>query len=145
MCCCLWHLPRKPHASRRVWEPWDSQSLEQHGTCSSHGPFPASCSSCWLLDCFMDCVHLAGSHKPPPRGLLGLPLAEVQRDPSSMGVTGRILCVLWSRKSHQSLNLLFLVVVYADGELSKMGVGMLKGKKCESQASDFSFALARGR
>lgn len=29
--------------------------------------------------------------------------------------------------------------------LKKVGVGVLKGKKCESQAPNFSFAFAKGR
>lgn len=86
-------------------------------TLLSRDLFPAYWSSCSLLDGLLDCLHPTGTHEPPPLSCpcngspMGLLLAEVQGDPSSMGVTGRIFCAPWSRKSHKSLNLLIFVLV----------------------------------
>lgn len=49
-----------------------------------------------------------------------------------------------SRKFHKCLNLLVLVLGYAGRVLKKMGVGVLRGNRCESLALYFSFAFATG-
>lgn len=49
-----------------------------------------------------------------------------------------------SRKFHKCLNLLVLVLGFAGRVLKKVGVGVLRGNRCESQALYFSFAFAKG-
>lgn len=49
-----------------------------------------------------------------------------------------------SRKFHKCLNLLVLVLGFAGRVLKKVGVGVLRGNRCESQALHFSFAFAKG-
>lgn len=49
-----------------------------------------------------------------------------------------------SRKFHKCLNLLVLVLGFAGRVLKKVGVGVLRGNRCESLALYFSFAFAKG-
>lgn len=49
-----------------------------------------------------------------------------------------------SRKFHKCLNLLVLVLGFAGRVLKKVGVGVLRGNSCESQAPYFSSASAKG-
>lgn len=98
MCCCLWHLTRRPHTCHRVWEPRDFQGLGQHGTLFSLvvpflplGPHVAY-SMVFGLFASSRQSQVPTLSCPYHRSPLGLPLAVVQRDPSSVGVTGRIPC-----------------------------------------------------
>lgn len=49
-----------------------------------------------------------------------------------------------SRKFRKCLNLLVLVLGFAGRVLKKVGVGVLRGNRCESLALYFSFAFAKG-
>lgn len=75
MCCCLWHLTRRPHACVRA-QGFPRFRAAWH-TLLSRGPFPTSWSSCGLLDglwtvCIQQAVTSPHSELPISQTPLGL-------------------------------------------------------------------------